>query len=255
MDLKTKRVISSRRAEALAARHGILYYETSARDNIGIDFVFESMATRIRRQQLEVSESRRFANGSPSNAAGFQLGTLDDDGDSLRAATLGCCGIGGSRRRTQSAQPPQSGAMKSQRSIHFAEKDASPLRKMKTGIALERLPSVSPTAHAVATKRTARLHYNSPMKSTRLPQAASVSTSAFSSKSGAKTTAASSGLRGSSSFGSTSSSDGAGVRSKRVSLRTQRPKRDSNETEETSASPRPPPRPSSKTHRPNMLSS
>jgi GTPase SAR1 family protein len=97
-DLESSRVVSRSRADDFAKRVNAILYETSAKENFGVEEIFKKITEEVVNRQME---SRRAAMGDPSgstgNAAssnsgtirGQQLGAKPEEGSGSGGG--GCC--------------------------------------------------------------------------------------------------------------------------------------------------------------------
>jgi GTPase SAR1 family protein len=97
-DLESSRVVSRSRADEFAKRVNAILYETSAKENFGVEEIFKKITEEVVSRQME---SRRAAmegasgstgNAAPSNSGtirGQQLGAKPEEGS--ESGGSGCC--------------------------------------------------------------------------------------------------------------------------------------------------------------------
>lgn len=90
VDLVDARQVSKRRAEALAAKHGLEYFEASALSNIGVQEIFEKVARDIRQKHIKESSNHHTADDDNGK---FQLRETMGSADGVSSKSLTCCGF------------------------------------------------------------------------------------------------------------------------------------------------------------------
>ena len=86
--LVSKRVVDTSRGQALAAQHGIRFFETSAKNGINVEESFSTIARDIKARLLDGSGGSSTAVGGAGGAGGIQLGLPPK---AARTRTSGCC--------------------------------------------------------------------------------------------------------------------------------------------------------------------
>ena len=89
LDLERQRVVSRQEASDYAESVGAQYFETSAKQNRGIDDLFTSMGKRLLQGQMTASPAASSRHSRTSRGGSMVL--IDDEPASSSAGRSGCC--------------------------------------------------------------------------------------------------------------------------------------------------------------------
>jgi hypothetical protein len=93
-DLEPERVVSRSRAENFAKRVDAILYETSAKDNLGVDEIFRQISEQIVQKMGSnlLSERGSMRTSSVMNqSAGQPLGATSGTRNDAKSSSDGCC--------------------------------------------------------------------------------------------------------------------------------------------------------------------